>query len=67
MRYLMMVPFCLAAAACSGGAEEKKSAAPATPATMAAGQYATDFEVTAFRQTDNNPTPAVKAKKGDKR
>ena len=66
MRYLLMVPFCLAAAACSGGGEEKKAGPAAAPAAMPPGQYATEFEVTAFRQTDNNPVPAVKAKQGDK-
>jgi hypothetical protein len=70
MRYLLLVPFCLAAVGCSGGddasAGNAAAAAAATPATMPPGQYATEFEVTQFRQTDNNPTPAVKAKQGDK-
>jgi hypothetical protein len=64
-----MLPCCLAAAACSGGEEEAKNkaaaAAAARPANMAAGQYATESEVTAFRSTDNQ-TPAVKAAVGDK-
>jgi hypothetical protein len=66
MRYLIMLPLCLAAAACSSG--EDSSAAKgeaATPATMAPGQYATDMEVKTFRSTDGTP-PAVKAAVGDK-
>jgi hypothetical protein len=66
MRSLLLLPFCLAAAACSGGGEEANNqTAAAKPATVPAGQYATDYEVTAFRSTDKQ-APAVKAKVGDK-
>jgi hypothetical protein len=64
MRYLMMLPLCLAATAC-GGEEKATNAAAAIPATMAPGQYATDIEVTAFRSTDGR-TPVLKAAVGDK-
>jgi hypothetical protein len=66
MRYLMMVPLCLAAVACSGGDDKSAAKAEApTPATMAPGQYASDIEVKSLRSTDGTE-PAVKAKAGDK-
>jgi hypothetical protein len=65
MRYLLLVPICLAAGCSGGGEDANKAAAVATPATMPAGQYATEVEVTAFRSTDNQ-TPAITAKQGDK-
>jgi hypothetical protein len=61
MRALIVVPLCLAAA-CSGGAEEKKAEAAAT---MEAGQWETTTEVTAFRSSDK-ATPALKAAVGDR-
>ena len=62
MRYLVIVPLCLAAA-CSGGGEEKKAEEAA--ATMQAGQWQVSSEVTGFRSTDK-ATPALKAAVGDK-
>ena len=63
MRSLILVPFCLAAAAC-GGAEEPKKKEEAAK-TMEAGQWETVFEVTSHRSTDGK-TPVVKAKAGDR-
>ena len=63
MRALMLGSFCLVAA-CSGGGEEKK-AEEAVAAVMGAGQWALDFETTAFRSTDGK-TPVLKAAVGDK-
>ncbi|MDB5693973.1 MAG: hypothetical protein JWO81_3036 [Alphaproteobacteria bacterium] len=64
MRMSMIVPLCLAAAACSGGGESDNQAADA-PATLPAGTWQADFEVKSFRSTDQT-TPALKAKNGDK-
>jgi hypothetical protein len=64
MRFFMIVPLCLAAAACSGGDEDNKQAAEA-PATLPAGTWQAEFEVKSFDSTDQT-TPALKAKKGDK-
>jgi hypothetical protein len=64
MRYLSIVPFCLAAAACSGGDEAKNEAA-AVPATLPAGTWQAAFEVKRFASADQT-TPALKAKQGDK-
>ncbi|HEX8669113.1 MAG TPA: DUF3617 family protein [Allosphingosinicella sp.] len=63
MRALIIVPLCLAAAACSGGGEEGKVTQKA--ARMEAGQWETSFEVTSFRSTDKS-TPVLKAAVGDK-
>ena len=62
MRNLTMLAAC-SLAACSGGGEEKKVEAAA--ATMEAGQWQTDFEVTGHRTTDKTE-PALKAAVGDK-
>jgi hypothetical protein len=64
MRALMLISVCLVAAACSEGAEEKKAEGP-VPASIAAGQWESSFETTAFRSTDGK-TPVVKAAVGDK-
>jgi hypothetical protein len=64
MRALLIVPFCLAATACSGGDDGANQAA-AAPATLPAGTWQTEFEVTGFRSTDKT-TPALKAAVGDK-
>ena len=64
MRALLIVPFCLAAAACSGGDDNANQAA-AAPASLPAGTWQAEFEVTKFDSTDKT-TPALKAKKGDK-
>jgi hypothetical protein len=64
MRALLIVPFCLAAAACSGGGEGDNQAA-AVPATLPAGTWQAEFEVTKFDGADKT-TPALKAKQGDK-
>jgi hypothetical protein len=63
MRGLIIVPLCLAAAACSGGAEESKVEVAA--AAMQAGQWEIRSEVSDFRSTDK-ATPALKAAAGDK-
>ena len=63
MRFLIIVPFCLAAACSGGGGEENKVEEAA--ATMRAGQWEVTSEVTAFRSTDQ-ATPALKAAVGDK-
>lgn len=63
MRGLFIVPLCLAAAACSGGAEENK--AEEVAAAMQAGQWEISSEVSDFRSTDK-ATPALKAAAGDK-
>lgn len=60
---LSLVPV-LMLAACGGAGEEKK-AEEAAAATMEAGQWATDFEVTSIRSTDKTE-PALKAAAGDK-
>jgi hypothetical protein len=65
MRCLMIVPLCLAAAACSSGDETANQAADA-PAALPAGTWQATFEVTRFRITDQTSTPALKAKVGDK-
>jgi hypothetical protein len=64
MRYLTIVPLCLAAAACSGGDRTDNQAA-AVPATLPAGTWQANFEVTKFASV-GGPTPALKAKPGDK-
>lgn len=65
MRAAIIVPFCLAAAACSGGGGEAKKEAAEIPASLPAGQWETSFETTAIRSTDQT-TPALEAKAGDK-
>ncbi len=62
MRAFLIGTLCLVAG-CSGGEEPKKE--EAAPATMAAGQWETSFEVTSHRSTDKTE-PAVAAKVGDK-
>jgi hypothetical protein len=62
MRNLTILAAC-SLAACSGGGEEKKVEAPA--ATMEAGQWQTEHQVTAHRSTDKTE-PALKAAVGDK-
>lgn len=64
MRAALIVPFCLAAAACSGGGDEKKTEAE-VPATFPAGHWESSFETTDIRSTDKT-TPALEAKAGDK-
>jgi hypothetical protein len=64
MRIVLIVPLCLAAAACSGGDDSANQAA-AVPATLPAGTWQADFEVTRFTSV-GGPTPALKAKQGDK-
>jgi hypothetical protein len=64
MRIVLIVPLCLAAAACSGGDDGANQAA-AAPATLPAGTWQADFEVTGFRTADQT-IPALKAKAGDK-
>ena len=64
MRGLIVIPLCLAAAACSGGAEENKAVEAAADA-MQAGQWEISSEVTGFRSADK-ATPALKAAVGDK-
>lgn len=64
MRILTIVPLCLAAAACSGGDEANNKAA-AAPATLPAGTWQAEFQVTKFDSADKT-TPALKAKVGDK-
>src|SRR5438270_13793495 len=63
MRALLIVPLCLAAAACSGGDDATNQAA-AAPATLPAGTWQAAFEVTRFDPTDK--TPVLTAKVGDK-
>lgn len=63
MRYLVVVPLCLAAACSGGGGEENKVEEVA--AAMQPGQWEIASEVTAFRSTDQ-ATPALKAAVGDK-
>jgi hypothetical protein len=53
----------LAVAACGGGEQDK--AAEEVPATLAAGLYELNAEVTQLASTDNS-TPATKLKQGDK-
>jgi hypothetical protein len=62
MRNLTILAAC-SLAACSGGEEEKKVEVQA--ATMEAGQWQTEHEVTAHRSTDKTE-PALKAAVGDK-
>jgi hypothetical protein len=64
MRIVLIVPLCLAAAACSGGDDGANQAA-AAPETLPAGTWQADFEVTKFASV-GGPTPALKAKQGDK-
>src|SRR4051794_28449279 len=64
MRIVLIVPLCLAAAACSGGDDGANQAA-AAPETLPAGTWQSDFEVTKFASV-GGPTPALKAKQGDK-
>lgn len=64
MRALIIVPLCLAAAACSGGDETNNQSAE-TPTLLPAGTWQTEFEVKTFRSADKT-TPALKAKEGDK-
>jgi hypothetical protein len=64
MRALLIVPFCLAAAACSGGDDSANQAA-AAPETLPAGTWQVQFEVKKFTSADKT-TPALKAKEGDK-
>jgi hypothetical protein len=64
MRFLIIVPLCLAAACSGGGGAEKKTDDEAA-ATMQSGQWQVTSEVTAFRSTDK-ATPALKAAVGDK-
>jgi hypothetical protein len=66
MRASMVIPFFLALGACSGGAADKAGEEAAAPATLPAGQWQANWEVTAMRQTDHAPKPAVAAKVGDK-
>jgi len=63
MRGLIVIPLCLAAAACSGGTEENKAAE--APDAMQPGQWEISTEVSDFRSTDK-ATPALKAAAGDK-
>jgi hypothetical protein len=65
MRAFLIVPFCLAAAACSGGDGDNKQAAAETPDSLPAGTWKTELEVKSFRSADK-ATPALKAKEGDK-
>jgi len=65
MRALMIVPLCLAAAACSGGEGDNKQAAAEAPQTLPAGTWQTKFEVKSFTSVDKT-TPGLKAKEGDK-
>jgi hypothetical protein len=65
MRMLMIVPLCMAAAACSGGDDGTANESAAAPASIPAGTWNSEFEVKAFRSTDKT-TPALKAKEGDK-
>jgi hypothetical protein len=64
MRTLLIVPLCLAAAACSGGDDGTNQAA-AAPTTLPAGTWQASFEVKKFASADKT-TPALKAKEGDK-
>lgn len=64
MRIVLIVPLCLAAAACSGGDDGANQAA-AAPATLPAGTWQSEFEVTKFASV-GGPTPVLKAKTGDK-
>lgn len=65
MRIILIVPLCLAAAACGGGDSGTNDPQAAAPATIPAGTWNSEFEVKAFRSTDKT-TPALKAKEGDK-
>jgi hypothetical protein len=65
MRKLVMGCLCVAAAACGGGEENKQVAAEA-PDTLPAGTWKSAFEVKSFASADKAPTPALKAKQGDK-
>jgi hypothetical protein len=65
MRAILILPLCLAAAACSSDDGANNAADAAAPAALPAGQWQTSFEVTAMRSTDNTK-PVVAAKVGDK-
>ena len=65
MRMLVIVPLCVAAAACSGGGDEGANQSAAVPASIPAGTWKTELEVKTFRSADKT-TPALKAKEGDK-
>jgi hypothetical protein len=65
MRVLIVIPLCLAAA-CSDDGDGNQAAGQAAPATLPAGQWRASWEVTAMRQTDHAPRPAVAAKVGDR-
>lgn len=55
----------LALAACGGGGKQEQATVEQTPATLAAGLYELNAEVTQLASTDNT-TPATKLKQGDK-
>ena len=65
MRIVLIVPLCLAAAACGGGDNGANGQEAAAPPTIPAGTWNSEFEVKSFRSTDKT-TPALKAKEGDK-
>jgi Protein of unknown function (DUF3617) len=65
MRAILIVPLCLAAAACSGGDADNGQAAAEAPDSLPAGTWKTELEVKSFRSADR-ATPALKAKAGDK-
>jgi|GEM_PF-1150904 len=65
MRASMIVPLCLAMAACSGDEGDNKQASAEAPQTLPAGTWQTKFEVKSFTSIDKT-TPGLKAKVGDK-
>jgi hypothetical protein len=65
MRASIVIPFFFALSACSGGDGGDQAGEAAAPATLPAGQWQARWEVTAMRQTDHAPKPAVAAKVGD--
>jgi hypothetical protein len=65
MRIILIVPLCLAAAACGGGDNAANDQEAASPPTLPAGTWNSEFEVKSFRSADKT-TPALKAKEGDK-
>jgi hypothetical protein len=65
MRAFLIVPFCFAAAACSGGDGDNQQAAAEAPDSLPTGTWKTELEVKSFRSADRS-TPALKAKVGDK-
>jgi hypothetical protein len=65
MRIILIVPLCLAAAACGSGDNSANDQEAAAPATFPTGTWSSEFEVKSFRSTDQT-TPALKAKVGDK-